>query len=68
LTISPYILGALKADRQVWKNFKDFPEGYKKVRIGFIENRGRHGDEMFQKSLRYFIKMTAKNKKFGMVQ
>jgi hypothetical protein len=27
-----------------------------------------YGDEMFQKSLQHFVKMTAKNKKFGMVQ
>jgi len=67
-TIAPDILKALKTDKQVWENFQNFPEGYKKVRIGFIESRRRHGDEMFQKSLQHFIRMAAKNKKFGMVQ
>ena len=45
-----------------------FSEGYKKVRIGYLESQRHHNDEMFQKSLQHFVKMTAKNKKFGMVQ
>ena len=67
-TIAPDILEPLGADRQAWKNFKKFPEGYKRVRIGFIESRRRHGTEMFQKSLAHFIGMTARNKKFGLVR
>ncbi len=66
--IAQDILNALKADKQAWKNFQNLPEGYKKVRIGYIESQRRHGKEAFQKSLHNFIKMTAKNKKFGMVQ
>jgi len=62
------ILKELKSDKQAWENFQKFSEGYKKVRIGFIENTRRHGKEIFQKSLRYFVRMTAKNKKFGMVR
>jgi len=68
LTIAFDILQPLKANKQAWKNFQKFSEGYQKVRIGFIESRRRHSDEMFQKSLNYFIKMTANNKKFGMVK
>ncbi len=68
LAVAPDILKALKTDKQAWENFQNFPEGYKKVRIGFIESRRRHGNEMFQKSLQNFIRKTAKNKKFGMVQ
>lgn len=66
--IAPDILEPLQADRQAWENFQKFPEGYKRMRIGFIESRRRHGSEAFQKSLAHFIKMTARNKKFGMVQ
>ncbi len=65
---APDILEALKSDELAWKNFQKLPEGYKKVRIGFIESRRRHGDEMFQRSLRHFIKMTARNKRFGMMR
>lgn len=68
LIIAQDILKAVKTNRQAWKNFQNFPEGYKRARIGFIESRRRHGNEIFQKSLQNFIKMTAKNKKFGMVK
>jgi uncharacterized protein YdeI (YjbR/CyaY-like superfamily) len=63
--IAPDILNLLKANKKAWKNFQKLPERYKRVRIGYIESRRRHGNELFQKSLQYFIEMTAKNKKFG---
>ena len=62
LIIAQDILKALKTNKQAWKNFQNFAEGYKRVRIGFIESRRRHGNEIFQKSLNYFIKMTAKTR------
>ncbi len=68
IKIAPDILKQLKANKQAWENFQKFSEGYKKVRMGFIESRRRHGNEAFQKSLQNFIRMTAKNKKFGMVR
>lgn len=61
------ILDALKADPIVWKNFQAFPETYKRIRVGWIEG-ARHRQEEFAKRLRYFVKMTGKNKRFGMVQ
>ena len=67
-TIASDILGALKADKNAWKNFQNFSEGYKKVRIGYIEHVRHYNSKMFQKRLQNFIKITAKNKKFGMVQ
>jgi len=48
--------------------FQRLPAGYKKVRIGYLESQMRHSNGMLQKSLQHFLKMTAKNKKFGMVQ
>jgi uncharacterized protein YdeI (YjbR/CyaY-like superfamily) len=68
LVIAPDILKALKADKLTWKHFQNFSEGYKKVRIGYIEDSRDAGSTIFQKRLNNFIKMTAKNKKFGMVQ
>ncbi|MFH0869886.1 MAG: YdeI/OmpD-associated family protein [archaeon] len=65
--IAPDILKALKADKQAWKNFQDFSEGYKRVRIGYIEHSRERGD-IFQNRLDNFIRMTKKNKRFGMVQ
>lgn len=61
------ILDALKADPVVWKNFRAFPESYKQIRVGWIDGARKRPAE-FQKRLRYFINMTAQNKRFGMVQ
>jgi len=61
------ILETLKADPVVWKNFQKFPASYKRIRIGWIDGARKRPDE-FAKRLRYFLKMTAQNKKFGMVQ
>lgn len=61
------ILDELRADPLVWKNFQAFPESYKQIRVGFIDGARKRPAE-FEKRLRYFIKMTGKNKRFGMVQ
>ncbi|MGB2868527.1 MAG: YdeI/OmpD-associated family protein [Bacteroidota bacterium] len=58
---------ALKKDPQTWKNFSKFPESYKKIRIGWIV-AARHRREIYRQRLRYFLRMTAQNKKFGMVK
>jgi len=61
------ILSVLKKDKMVWKNFQKFPDSYKRIRIGWIEG-ARNRPKAFQQRLRYFLRMTAKNKRFGMVQ
>lgn len=66
--ISPDILKALQSDEQVWKNFQKFPLGYKRVRIGYIEDVRNHDKKMFESRLNNFIKKTAKNRKFGLVR
>lgn len=66
-TIPQDISRALKVDRQVWQNFCVFPESYQRIRVGWIEGARKRPAE-FEKRLRYFLKMTAKNKRFGMVQ
>jgi uncharacterized protein YdeI (YjbR/CyaY-like superfamily) len=68
LRIAKDILEGLKADEQAWENFQKFPEGYKRVRIGYIESQRRHGEEAFKKSLRHFVKKTAKNARIGFVR
>jgi uncharacterized protein YdeI (YjbR/CyaY-like superfamily) len=62
------ILAALKKDKTTWENFQKFPESYKKIRISFIEHMRSRGEETFQKTLQHFLKMTAKNKRFGFVK
>ena len=61
------ILRAIKSDPMVWKNFKKFPESYKRIRTGWIDG-SRIRPDVYKKRLQYFIKMTAKNKMFGMVR
>jgi uncharacterized protein YdeI (YjbR/CyaY-like superfamily) len=61
------IEGRLKRDPAVWRNFQRFPASYKRIRIGWID-AARPRREAFEQRLRYFMKMTARNKRFGMVQ
>jgi len=61
------ILKELKADPEVWEIFNNFPDHYKRIRIGYIEG-ARERSEEFNKRLRYFLKMTGKNKTFGMIR
>ena len=61
------ILNELKAHPVAWKNFQKFPESYKRIRIGWIDS-SRNRPDFYAKRLCYFIKMTEKNKMFGMVR
>ena len=58
------ILKAIKGSKEAWKHFQKFSKAYKRIRIGFIEG-ARNRPEEFKKRLRYFIKMTEKNKQYG---
>ena len=63
---APDILAALKRDPVAWKNFQRFPKWYQRVRLGWLDmSRGRQ--DIFQSRLRYFLKMTALNKRYGQV-
>jgi len=64
--IAPDILQALQADETTYNNFQHFPDYYKRIRIGFIEEV-RKQPEVFQKRLSNFVRMTAQNKKFGTI-
>jgi hypothetical protein len=57
-------LKAIQASPEAWKNFQGFSDAYKRIRIGFIDG-ARNRPEEFQKRLRYFLKMTEKNKQYG---
>lgn len=66
-TIPEDILNVLKANGHTWSNFQEFPESYRRIRIGWIEAARKRPLE-FNKRLEYFIKMTALNKMYGMVR
>jgi uncharacterized protein YdeI (YjbR/CyaY-like superfamily) len=61
------IISELKKDEKTWGNFRAFPQSYQRIRVGWID-ASRRRPEIIQTRLRYFLKMTAQNKKFGMVQ
>jgi uncharacterized protein YdeI (YjbR/CyaY-like superfamily) len=58
------ILQAIKDNKEAWKNFQEFSDSYKRIRVAFIDGARKRPEE-FQKRLRYFIEMTEKNKMFG---
>lgn len=60
------IVSLLRTDTTVWQNFEKFPPHYQHIRIAWID-AARKRPEEFNKRLAYFIKMTAKNKMYGMV-
>lgn len=68
LVLAPDVLKALKADKDAWKNFQKFPEYYKRIRIAYVENQRKHGQENFEKALNYLVKMSSKNKRYGMLK
>ena len=57
------ILEALQANIQTWNNFQTFPDVYKRIRIGYIEEV-RKQPSVFQKRLENFLKKTSENKMF----
>ena len=64
LEIPKDILKAIKGNKEAWNNFQKFSDAYKRIRIGFIDGARKRPEE-FKKRLRYFIKMTEKNKQYG---
>ncbi len=57
------ILKAIQANREAWKNFQNYSESYKRIRIAFIDGAwGRPAE--FSKRLNHFIKMTEMNRQF----
>ena len=66
--VSKGVMNAMRENPDAWKNFQKLPESYKRIRLAYIESRRRQGKEAFRKSLQNFIKMTAKNKRFGLVR
>jgi len=64
LEIPPDILEAIMGNEQAWKNFQEFSDAYKRIRIAFIEGARKRPEE-FKKRLRYFIRMTEQNKLYG---
>lgn len=55
------IIDRLKEDETVWKNYQQFSDAYKRIRIAYIE-AARKRPEEFEKRLNSFINKTRENK------
>ena len=58
------ILDAVRTDEQAWRNYQNFSEPYKRIRVAFIEGARKRPEE-FQKRLDHFIKTARENKIIG---
>lgn len=63
--VAAFVQKALKKGK-AWENFKKFPLPYKRIRVGWIT--ATHKNDVRKTRLDYFVKMTAQNKRFGMIQ
>ncbi len=66
--VSKEVLAALKKNPAAWENFQKLPESYKRIRLAYIGHQGERDRRAFRKVLDYFVKMTAQNKRFGLVK
>ena len=64
LVIDEDILKALKRDKEILKNFNNFPELYKRVRIGNIQ-REKKESEVYNKTLKHFLEETKENNMYS---
>jgi uncharacterized protein YdeI (YjbR/CyaY-like superfamily) len=58
------ILEVLSAKPDAWANFLEFPDLYRRVRIGYIEEMRKNPNE-FERRLQNFVSKTVDNKMFG---
>jgi uncharacterized protein YdeI (YjbR/CyaY-like superfamily) len=63
-TIAEDILDAIRSNPQAWQHFGEFPPGYIRIRIAYIEGARKRPAE-FKKRLAHFVRRTAQNKQFG---
>ncbi|MBN1170011.1 YdeI/OmpD-associated family protein [Candidatus Micrarchaeota archaeon] len=62
------ILKAIRKNADAWEYFQKLPAAYIRVRVAYIQERRRHGEEAYRKSLHNFINRTAKHKRFGFIR
>ena len=58
------IIDKLKKDKMVWKNYQQFSDSYKRIRIAYID-AARIRPEEFEKRLNNFLNRTKENKKIA---
>ena len=58
------IINEIKKDKKAWKNYQQFSEAYKRIRVAFIDGSRKRPD-VFRQRLSYFIKRSSQNKQYG---
>ncbi|MBE6970221.1 MAG: hypothetical protein E7442_08935 [Ruminococcaceae bacterium] len=58
------IMAVIKADGAAWENYRHFPEGYKRIRIAYIDAARKRPAE-FEKRLKNFLAKTRENKRIA---
>ena len=58
------IIDSIREDEIAWKNFQNFSDSYKRLKIAYV-NDARKRPEEFNKRLKNLIKKTMENKQFG---
>lgn len=68
LHLSPEVEKTLRNDPEVWKNFNNFDETYKRIRIAYVmEAQKQKRYEDYERRLGSFVKATKKNRKIGTI-
>lgn len=55
------IIDAIKKDHIIWKNYQEFTDGYKRIRVAYIDSSRKRPKE-FDKRLKNFISKTKEGK------
>ncbi len=55
------ILTQIRKDARAWSNFQNFSDGYKRIRIAYIDSARKRPEE-FHKRIRNFVEKTHQNK------
>ena len=55
------ILSVIRSDETAWKNYQNFSDPYKRIRVAYID-AARNRPAEFEKRLRSFLEKTAQNK------
>jgi uncharacterized protein YdeI (YjbR/CyaY-like superfamily) len=63
-SVAEDIMDVLRAKPAAWSNFLAFPDLYRRIRIGYIEEMRKNPNE-FDRRLQNFVSKTADNKMFG---
>ena len=56
------IVDALKKEEETWRNFQQFSESYRRIRVAFVHDARKRPEE-FEKRLANLLKKTKQNKK-----